>query len=226
MENHVTLFWKREQKNWNCAIITCNKGQKSCIYFVTNVLIGARVWLLMEYLHESLSACIHEYLRGIIIVLLYDTDCIWINCNLCQFLASQSLSLTPLFPREMWKNHIPLGNCDFRRDREAWFCWIFFHQRRNKCLIHREPCFLPALNFVCFSCKLWKDRFITLETWSRHPPPDYHPRLVSFEPVSHLADWRSFYSLCIYNFYNSLIIYRRYLLHVFQTSHPQTIRKV
>ena len=165
---------------------------------MTNVLTGARVWLLMGYLQESLTARTHQYLQGIIIVLLCDTDCIWINWNLFQFLASQSKGdLTPLFPREMWKSYFPLGNCDFRRDREAWFCWIFFHERRNECLIYREPCFLPELHFVCFSRKLWKDRFITLETWSRHLPPGYPSRLVTFEPVSHLADWRSFYSLCI-----------------------------
>ena len=64
----------------------------------------------MGYLHESLSARTHQYLQGIIIVLLYDTDCIWINWNLFQFLASQSKGdLTPLFPSEMWKSYFPLG---------------------------------------------------------------------------------------------------------------------
>ena len=157
----------------------------------------------MGYLHESLSARTHQYLQGIIIVLLCDTDCIWINWNLFQFLASQRKGdLTPLFPREMWKSYFPLVNRDFHRGRERRFCRITFRETRNKCLIHREPCFLTVLHFVCYSRKLWNDRFITLETWSRHPNPSPHParyppRLVTFEPVSHLADWRSLYSLCI-----------------------------
>ena len=202
MENHVILFRKREQTNWNCAIITCNKGHKAV----------SILWL-------SLDRCKGVAIDGIsawIIVGLYsrvprghhNSPIMWYRLYLDQLEPFSVLSfskqrgLNPLFPREMWKSYFPLVNRDFHRGRERRFCRITFRETRNKCLIHREPCFLTVLHFVCYSRKLWNDRFITLETWSRHPnpsphPPRYPPCLVTFEPVSHLADWRSLYSLCI-----------------------------